>query len=76
MSTMDPNEPADKDLLLEALRGFVNEYDTDRGTWPDNMVALLDRAHYAITAVTGAPRQDYVRHLSAQGEIERRYNLA
>lgn len=61
MSTTDPNEPSDKDLLLEALRGFVDEYDADRGTWPDDMVTLLDRAHYALSAVTGAPRQDYTR---------------
>ncbi len=58
MSTTDPNEPSDKDLLLEALRGFVDEYDTDRGTWPDDMIPQLDRAHYVIAAVTGAPRLD------------------
>lgn len=61
MSTTDPNEPNDKELLLEALLGFVDEYDTDRGTWPESMVVLLDRAHYAISAVTGAPRKDYQR---------------
>ena len=59
MSTADPNEPSNQDLLLEALRGFVDEYDDDRGTWPDDMVALLDRAHYVIAAVTGAPRRDH-----------------
>lgn len=59
MSTADPNEPDDKDLLLDALRGFVDQYDNDRRTWPDDMVALLDRAHYAIAAVTGLPRVDY-----------------
>lgn len=34
--------------LLEALRGFVNEYDTDPGSWPDEMVALLKAGTDAI----------------------------
>lgn len=59
MSTTDPNEADDKTLLLDALRGFVDEYDNDRGTWPDDMVKLLDSAHYAISAATGTPRRDY-----------------
>jgi hypothetical protein len=57
MSTANPNE----NLLLEALRGFVDEYDNDRGSWPDDMVTLLDRAHHAISAATGLPRADYTR---------------
>jgi hypothetical protein len=61
MSTADPNEPSNQDLLLDALRGFVDEYDDDRGSWPDDMVPLLDRAHYAIAAVTGLSRRDYAR---------------
>ena len=59
MSTVDPNEPDDKTLLLEALRSFVNEYDDNRATWPDDMVNLLDNAHYVLAAVTGSPRRDY-----------------
>lgn len=61
MSTNNPNEAGDTTLLLQALRGFVDEYDTDRGTWPDDMVQLLDAGHYAISAATGLPRQDYSR---------------
>ena len=59
MSTRDASEPSNEDMLLAALLGFVEEYDTDRRSWPDDMVALLDRAHDTISAVTGAPRKDY-----------------
>lgn len=61
MGTVEANEANAKDLLLEALRGFVDEYDTDRGTWPKDMVTLLDRGHAAIAAATNGVRLDYVR---------------
>ena len=37
MSTTNPDEADDKTLLLDALRGFVDEYDDDRGSWPDDI---------------------------------------
>lgn len=51
--------PSNEDLLLWALRAFVDEYDTDRRTWPDDMVDKLDNAHWTISEVTGLPRSDY-----------------
>ena len=64
MSTANPNEADDKTLLLDALRGFLDEYDDDRNTWPDDMVTLLDNGHYALAAATGLPRRDYVRRVA------------
>lgn len=61
MSTMNPDGPSNETLLLDALRGFVDEYDDDRNTWPDAMVSLLDNAHWTLAEVTGLPRRDYVR---------------
>lgn len=48
-----------KDLLFEALRGFTDQYDNNRATWPDDMVPLLDKAHAALAAASGLPRWDY-----------------
>lgn len=45
--------------LFEALRGFVDEYDNNRATWPDAMVPLLDKGHAALSAASGLPRWDY-----------------
>ena len=59
MSSTNPDEPSDRELLLNALRGFVDQYDTDRRTWPDDMVELLDEGHYALAAATGKSRADY-----------------
>jgi hypothetical protein len=56
--TMDKLE-AQRDSLLAVLRKFVDQYDTDRRTWPDDMHVLLDEAHGVIAKVTGEPRQDY-----------------
>lgn len=50
-------------LLIEALSRFVDEYDRDRATWPDDMVDKLDNAHRVVSEVTGLPRGDYGVHV-------------
>src|ERR1700761_2795267 len=50
---------ANTEKLLGALGNFVNEYDNDRNTWPDDMVDILDTAHEAIAETTGELRKDY-----------------
>lgn len=67
MSSAFPDEPSDKDLLLSALRGFLDQYDDNRATWPDDMVRLLDQGHYALAASIPAPRRDYGTHTYEPG---------
>lgn len=52
-------------LLIEALGRFVDDYDRDRATWPDDMVDKLDNAHRVVSEVTGLPRGDYGVHSPA-----------
>lgn len=50
-------------LLIEALGRFVDQYDRNRATWPDDMVDALDNAHRVVSEVSGLPRGDYGTHV-------------
>jgi hypothetical protein len=39
--------------ILEALCAFVGQYDTDRNTWPDDVVELLDQGTKVIAKAYG-----------------------
>jgi hypothetical protein len=50
-------------LLIEALGRFVDLYDRNRATWPDDMADALDNAHRVVSEVSGLPRGDYGTHV-------------
>lgn len=43
------------DAMREALKGFVDEYDTDAITWPDDMVDLLTMGTIALRMADATP---------------------